>query len=253
MSSIILYGRPGSGKTTMASSMCKLGYKVHFIDMDCKIKTMKNLEPLIEDDRVTFNECPHKLDKGSLKSRVVQGVDYWPKAMPQGYLWMVEQIDKLELEPLDDAENTVVVIDTMTNVNRHQKRLIQHFRKSSDLGFKGWGAILKNYEELFTTFNNLQPSPYPHTIITIHAKDDRDEIIEATESRPLIDGQFKDCVGDTVEEMYFLEVNAPGKMAKAQFWAITKPVGRITQARSSRDVPTKIEQDFSVIFEGEEV
>ena len=253
MSSIVLYGRPGSGKTTMASTMTKLGYKVHYIDMDCKIKTMKNLQPMLQDGSITYEECPYPLDRGTMKSRVTQGVKYFPKVTPQGYLWLIDQIDTLESSPPEDASQTVLVLDTMTNVNRHLKRFIRYHVKSMKIGFTGWDAILMNYEELFIGFHALQPDTYAHTIITVHAKDDKDEVIEAIESRPLIDGQFKDAVGDSCEEMYFLEAEAIGKMANATFWAITKPVGRVTQARSSRAVKTKVEQDFKIIFEGEEV
>jgi len=253
MSAIILYGRPGSGKSTLAASMTNLGYKPHFIDMDCKVKGMKNLEERLKDKQITYEECPEPLDQGKLKARVLAGLKYYPKVQPRGYLWLVDCITELEEEPLKDAHLVVPVIDTMTSVNRHMKRLVRYFKKDMKLDFTGWDCVLQNYEELFMAFTNLQPDPYPHVIITVHAKDDKDKVLESIETRPLLDGQFKDAVGDFVEEMYFLEVEAVGRMSKAKFWAITKPVGRITQARTSRDLPTRVDADFGIIFKGEEV
>lgn len=56
MSSIFIYGSPGSGKTTLACSMIKLGLKVHILDMDKKVKSMENLRPYVEKNQVTYWE-----------------------------------------------------------------------------------------------------------------------------------------------------------------------------------------------------
>jgi len=56
VSSIFIYGSPGSGKTTLACSMIKLGLKVHILDMDKKVKSMENLRPYVEKNQVTYWE-----------------------------------------------------------------------------------------------------------------------------------------------------------------------------------------------------
>lgn len=252
MSSIMIYGPPGSGKTTMAATMTKLGYHVHYIDVDRKIKTMKNLQPLLESKQISYEEIEAPIDSGSLLSRARSGIQYKPAKTPQGYLEICERIDGHVNDPMEDASRTVLVLDALSRVNEHMKSFIKHHSKDGIIAQPGWGAILGNYESLFDTFYSLQPNTYAHCIIIAHAKDDKDPILELIESRPLIDGSFRDKAGSFVEEQYFTFVDLPNKNAEPRFRCYTKPTGRIQQARSSRDLPVIIDSDFSVIFEGEE-
>jgi len=177
---------------------------------------------------------------------------YWPKIQPKGYLELVDMITDLQQNPPEDAYRTVPVIDSLSRVNEHLKRLIKHFLQKPKLDFDGWDAVLVNYEELFSEFYSLQPDVYPHCIMIAHAKDDTIEELKTSELKPLLDGQFKDKVGGCVEEQYYCEVEVFNKNQPARYKVLTKPVGKITQARTSRDLPTQVEADFSVIFEGEE-
>ena len=251
MSSIFIYGRPGSGKTTLAASISKLGYRPLFLDFDKKVRTMKNLQPLIEAKQITYQEPTSTLSQESMKSRVQQGLKYWPRIQPKGYLELVDILTDLRENPPEDAHLIVPVIDSLSRVNEHLKRLIKHFQQKPKLDFDGWDAILVNYEELFSEFYSLQPSIYPHCIMIAHAKDDTIEELKSVELKPLLDGQFKDKVGSSVDEQYYSYVEAVNKNQPAKYYILTKPVGKITQARTSRDLPTKVEADFSVIFKDE--
>lgn len=252
MSSILIYGRPGSGKTTMAASMTELGYKVHFIDVDGKIKNMQNLKQRIEDGSITSIEIESPVDPQSLKSRATAGLKAYPAKLPKGYHEIVSIIDEYSDSDALPEQPTVLVLDSLTRVNEHMKSLLKHYCHGK-LDFSGWDAVLGNYEALFDAFYKLQPNYFKHCIIIAHAKDDKDEVLQVIESRPLIDGQFRDKAGAYVEEMFFTFVDVPTKSSEPKFLCYTKPTGRILHARSSRDLPVVVESDFSVIFEGEKV
>ena len=85
MSSVVFYGQPGSGKSTLAASACKLGYRVHFIDIDGKLKTMENLKSWIAEQKVTYQELEAPLLDISLSARARQE-KYYPKLKPKGYI-----------------------------------------------------------------------------------------------------------------------------------------------------------------------
>ena len=253
MSSIFIYGRPGSGKTTLAASISNLGYKPLFIDFDKKVRTMQNLQPLLNQGKISYQEPESRLSRESMKLRVQQGLRYYPKIQPLGYLELVDILTNLRENPCPEAHLTVPVIDSMSRVNEHLKRLIKYFQQKPKLDFDGWDAILVNYEELFSEFYSLQPDIYPHCIMIAHAKDDTIEELRSIELKPLLDGQFKDKVGSTVDEQYYTTVEIANKNQQAKYRVYTKPVGKITQARTSRDLPTVVESDFSILFKGEEL
>lgn len=253
MSAIFIYGRPGSGKTTFATSFHKLGYRIHFIDIDRKIKTMRNIRKLIDDGTVTATEIESPVEESTLLQRAKGGIGYKPVKLPQGYFEICEIIEDFSQHPPEDASRTVLVLDSLSRLNEHMQRLLQHHSKDGKLGYDGWGAVLQNYESLFDTFYSLQPNIFAHCIICAHAKEDENQILKAIESRPLIDGQFRDKAGSYVDEMFYTFVDVRSKNSPAEFLAYTKPVGTVLQARSSNEeLSTIVEQDFSIIFEGED-
>lgn len=253
MSAIFIYGRPGSGKTTFATSFTKLGYRVHFIDVDRKIKTMRNISKLVKEGKVTITEIESPVEESTLLQRARGGIGFKPPKLPQGYFEICETIEEMGQNPPDDAAQTVLVLDSLSRCNEHMSRLLQHHSKDGKLGYDGWAAVLQNYESLFDTFYHLQPHPFAHCIICAHAKEDENQILKAIESRPLIDGQFRDKAGSYVDEMFYTFVDVRSKNSPAEFLAYTKPVGTVLQARSSNEeLSTVVEQDFSIIFEGEE-
>jgi len=248
---IILVGHPGSGKTTMAASMTKLGYHVHYIDMDQKIGSSQNLQPLIEQKKISYIQCPHRLATRKLKSMALEGLKAYPKIQPKGYIWFSDLLDEYAAGNHElKAKETVICIDSFTAVNRHLKNMLRWFAKSPKLGFDGWDSVLQNYEALFDCLKNdlIREQGFPHIIVNCHSKDDFNELEQRTEYRPLIDGQFRDQAASWAEEVYFLQVKAMGQ--KADFIAFTKPVGGIKHARTSFNVNVKVVQDFKTIWEG---
>lgn len=245
MSSIILWGPPGTGKTTMALTMTKLGYKVHVIDADNKLHKMENAKALLASGQVIQYPINDKLVEDSLKSRILHPGQA-PLKQPQGYLNVVDLITKFELHPEETFLEGVIVLDSMSRVEEHLKRLICNVQKKNTFEFTEWGILKNNYEELFSAFYNL---PFKHQIIIFHSQVEEDQITGSKQFKPLLDGQTKDKVGKDVEEMYFMSIG--GTKDKPEYQITTRPLGRVQQARTSRDLKTVEPADFSIIFKGE--
>jgi energy-coupling factor transporter ATP-binding protein EcfA2 len=254
MAFIALQGKPGSGKSTMAATMTKLGFHTHYIDMDGKVKTTRNLQPLLDEGKISYIECPEPLNQRSLKLMANSLIkDMFPKMQPKGYAWFCDYIDNLpeEISSLGiDPSKTVPVVDSLTAVNRHLKNLMRYYQKSPKLGFDGWDAVLQNYQAVFDELRRMTPDPFPHLIVNIHVRDDvvKDGENVITEFRPFLDGQFRDEIASYFEEFYFLEVQTAGKSGKSYYKSITKPVGPIQHARSSMGVGTMVNSDFGEIL-----
>jgi hypothetical protein len=240
MSSVILYGPPGSGKTTMACSMCKLNLKVLLYDADQKAQRMENLKGYFEKGLIELITPQERLVSDDLRRRITMP-KMAPAKQPKGYLEFVDFITALQGGA--EYHQDVLVIDSMSRIFEHMKRLILHVQGRGAMEIQDWGILLSNLEELFSTVFNL---PFKHVILIAHDQTEKDEVTGRTEVKPLIDGQMKNKLGSYVEEMYYLSVEAT--KAGAEYKIQTRPVGRITQVRTSRALGTYEPADFSLIF-----
>jgi hypothetical protein len=264
MSGIFLYGPGGGGKTTLASTFTKLGYHVHYIDLDRKVHTMMNLQPMLQSGTISYEHIEFK--KRSLKAVANLKLNIKYPTPPTDYLRIAETIDALgdpgylpaligdNKKPL----NTVLVIDSVTRINEAMKSYLRSLTSSGKTNFDVWDAMLANYETFFTEVYKLQPEIYPHVIVIGHTRDDmvttknEESTSQYIESRPLIDGQMREKVSTYVDEMYYCQSKALNPNQPAKFTCLTKPMGRVIHARSSRELPTSCESDFSILFKGED-
>ena len=135
MAFILLYGLPGSGKTTLAASMTHLGYKVRFIDVDDKVRLMENLRPELERGTIKVTPILSKLTESSMGEAIMT-----PKKaltiMPQGYLEICDAVTKYEedIKKGEFPQEEVLVIDSLTSMTEHMKRLIAHIQGKSQIG-----------------------------------------------------------------------------------------------------------------------
>ncbi len=256
MSSFFLYGPPGGGKTTFAASMVNAGFTPLFIDLDRKVRTMENLKPWINTGMIQMIDFQSKLTEASFSDRVKSGPTQGPVTQPQGYLELAEIITSLEEDPPDNHLQVVPVLDNLTRTLEHMKRWLFHIQKRNVISLPDYGTILTNLEELYDSFFGLQvpmgdePALYPHVIMIAHDKLEKNDLTGELLLKPLIDGQMRDKSGSSVDEMYYCSVEV-AKDGSAEYVATTKPVEKVSQARTSRKLDTYVAQDFGEILKGE--
>jgi hypothetical protein len=251
MSFIFLYGRPGSGKTTLAASMVKLGLKVRFVDIDDKVRMMVNLKPYLDNGMLQVTTIKAKLSQTNLREAIMT-----PKVglarQPQGYLEFCDIITGYEdlIAEGKDLGEQVLVVDSTTSMTEHMKRLIAHLQGKSHFTYDEWAIVLSNFEQFFDTMKGLLKSEehtgFEHVIIIAHETTERDEITGKIETLPFIEGQTRYKVGKYFEEVYYCMVDVP-RAGEPNYKVLTVAGERYT-ARTSRDLPTYVISDFSVIF-----
>lgn len=258
MSLILEYGKPGSGKTTMASTMCKLGYTILIYDADNKANNMNILKPLIEAKQIKLVQLDIPLIASTLQTKATQAKVALIK-QPKGYLHFCNVVDALTArkEKGENPPADVFVIDSLTSIISHLKRLLMSIDPPSDktakankLDFDHWSALQSNLEEVFVTLRSLTHW-FKHIIVIAHEQSDynsRGEDRELTGIWPKIQGSMRENAGQYFDEVYHLNTKQIGKEIKYE--AITQPINLYT-ARTSRNLPQVISCDYGEIYKDE--
>ena len=254
MSFIMLYGRPGSGKTTLACSMTNLGYRIGLVDVDNKANEMENLRARVESKDIIIYPITAKLINQNLEDRLKnmqKASSNIPikQEEPQGYLDYCRLITSFEkmMQAGEPAPFDVLVCDCFTRLQEHMRRLIMFLNKREKFTFDEWDMWKTNIEEFVVAHQRLQ-GLFKHVILISHEQFERDELIGKIEVVPMVDGSMKYKMAGYFTEVYhtFVEV----KSNKAEYKVATKPLDR-ADARTSRNLEIIENANFLTLFKEE--
>jgi len=205
----LLVGDAGSGKTTAA---CTCKHPTLIIDVDCKAERMDNLQPLIKSGDVTIHPVRIPLVTGSFRERALHP-DGKIKKQPEGYLYVVDLLNEILEADEKYAHYNTIVLDSLTRLVEHMKRLLIYLRGQGkfgknydgDMNWPSWGSYLSNLEELFTEVVQMDKN----FICTAHQKlemehDDMTKTDILLGYWPFIDGQMMKKLPGYFDECYFL-------------------------------------------------
>jgi hypothetical protein len=223
--------------------MAKLGHKVLFIDLDQKVKDMRNLDELR--NNLVIWPIEQRLLEGSLKTKVLQPHLALIK-QPKGYLQFAELIDKLEQAAEPPEGCSVLVIDSLTSLIEHLKRLLLHLAKRDKMTFDEWGILLANLEELFYTLMHLQHL-FKHVVVIAHEQVERDEETgRILAVLPAIEGSMRNKVSKYFSEVYHCDTIET--KTGIQYVIHTKPFNK-AEARTSLNLEPVMPADFTIYKE----
>lgn len=220
----LLYGAPGSGKTTLA---CTAPKPLLLLDID-----NRNMN---YGEGITHQPLTEKLVEETLSKRLeLRGL---VSMQPKGYNSFCEQISALE----EECPYKTVVVDSLTRLTEHIVRLILFHARTAKLERIramrpcDWGTLLMNLEELIGTLFSLSTE---YLIITAHESTDKDdESATYRDVKPFIQGSMKDKIGGYFSEVYYLRPQKiGGDKTNLSYNVLTHNDGKHI-SRTARDLP----------------
>ncbi|MCK4498939.1 AAA family ATPase [Candidatus Babeliales bacterium] len=208
----LLVGPPGIGKTTAA---CTCKHPTLIIDVDCKANKMENIRHLVESEDVTIYPIRIPLVTDSFRERALHP-DGKIKKQPEGYLYVVDLLNRILENDEEFAKYNTIVLDSLTRLVEHMKRLLIYLRgqgkfgkkSDGDMNWPSWGSYLSNLEELFTEVVQMNKN----FICTAHEKlevehDDFTDTDTVLGHWPMVDGQFMKKMSGYFDECYFMSMS----------------------------------------------
>lgn len=212
---LLLYGPPGSGKT---HASCLYAPKpVLLLDMDGKAHDTEALLPSIASGDLIVRSLNLPLTQERLRFRNFggdgkEGMQITKR--PEGYNKIIDTLNACIDHHSETPPYATLVLDSVTKLLEHLKRVICYYNKRPTLVEHDWGIFLANLEEVFGAL-----MPMTENIIVIaHEMMVRDEITGGIKSiLPLIEGQMRNKVVAYFPEAWHTEPILMGDQNKTRY------------------------------------
>ncbi len=240
---LLLYGRSGSGKTTMCTTAPP---PVHIIDVDGKASKIQAVSRAIERGLVEVVDVSTPLMKGSIGGNFIKTEKY---DEPEGYI----KIANILNEYLEGKRKCVtLVLDSLTRVLDHMKRLIEHQNREQikKNPRARWDMYLQSVEELITGVlcANSNVIITAHELVTNEGGgDDEDDNAEVSR-KPYVQGQMQYKLTGYFSNAWRCDPKINKKDNKSEYRSLTRAVMNCEARACTEDMPLYVSNNLRECF-----
>jgi len=183
---VLLYGKQGSGKTTLASTFPKC----LFIDTDVGMRSIRNQPDM---PRIQLQRLPVGVSSFRVVMDILTDALNRTGSFAKGQPW--ETIETIVIDSITTLADEYFLPETMREGKRDplKERAI----------FDDYGRLKIQLIQMGSVIKNL--SQTMNVVTTALLEVEKDEISGALQGKPMLTGKYRDLIGAVYDEVYYME------------------------------------------------